>query len=342
MSKECTQCKAIVPDDANFCDKCGSRDFTHFAVEFDPDEEIVNFDSQPVYDNLVNQQGYPLVQPTDSQQPYNVQQQPVYQQQTYVQTPNYVQPQYGPQTPNTASPQPYDSQSKKNSKSLIFGIVGGIIGMALVVIAVFLALGLFGSDEPAKDDIDIDTKTTAESLDGEDGTDITDSNDTQPTNTPSPTVAYSLGTFDGQTYINEFADIKITLPSGYVEASDAEYASLESDVSECGFFFKSTSNLSNCSLAFESLGAYSTISTENYLKLAMSGMEELNGYVTDGVQHTTNIGGYTYTYIEGTFEDMLVINTYVRKVGNYMLLLTVTTFTEEEQGDYLNMVHPAN
>ncbi len=137
MAKECNKCKAVLSDDANFCHKCGSKDFTEFAVQLDESNAVVTSDT-PVNPNPYSgqeQKPYtapiqqPYVQPNQS--PYTV---PVQQP--------YVQPQQNQYTAPVQQPvqqtvEPKQKKEKKKGKKKFLIPIIAVILVAAIAVSVF-------------------------------------------------------------------------------------------------------------------------------------------------------------------------------------------------------------
>lgn len=137
-------------------------------------------------------------------------------------------------------------------------------------------------------------------------------------------VEYTKGTFDGTTYINEWADIKFTLPAGFSDADSSTYMEAENSNTECGMYFIADDTMGLIYICYEKLPTFPVYDEEEYLDSAIKSLENISGitYKIPDTYSTATIGGYAYAKAECEFNNGIgdFANTfYVRKLDNYMI-----------------------
>lgn len=157
--------------------------------------------------------------------------------------------QQGPQAQQTYQTYQTEQQPPKKKKTwlivlivVIILLVLGTIGM--VAEKVFQNLG-YGEPDSLAEDI----------LNGAEEVEIEEEK-----------VEYTTGTFDGTEYENEWANLRITIPEGYTEATEDEYATMETMLLECGIYVYSNES-GILSVMFEPVEIANIEEEEAYLAL---------------------------------------------------------------------------
>lgn len=176
-------------------------------------------------------------------------------------------------------------------------------------------------------------------------------NDSQSSNTKTsedaPKVEYTKGTFDGTTYINEWANIKLTLPEGFSNADSEYYTSSENETTDCGFFMASDTSYGSLIISFEKLPAIPKVDEEEYLDIVMDQLAQTTDIayeVTDNYTMKT-IANQTYLTAACPVKngDIDLVQTYcVRKIDNTMVIIIVTGFYTEENNKMLENIETYN
>lgn len=160
---------------------------------------------------------------------------------------------------------------------------------------------------------------------------------------------YTKGNFDGTVYTNEWADIKLKLPTGFSNADSATYASAEDGNLECGMYFMSDDGMSIFYICYEKMPSFPDYDEEEYLDIALNGVgEQLEkagvsyqlamGYTTE------TIAGYTYTKAESSFNNGygdFVQTICVRKIGNYMVFICAIGISAESNDTLIRSITTA-
>lgn len=167
---------------------------------------------------------------------------------------------------------------------------------------------------------------------------------------------------DETMYTNEFAELSINMPDGWVAASDEEIAAtmnMTSDLLDLpgdafsekvlemqvimDAILQDPTNGSNLVLNFENLAIApggTKIEAEEYLETSKESIEQqMSGQL--GVPYefgdvsTMDIGGNTYSYVDASIEIQglsMSQRICVRKQGNYMVLVNFTAVGEDLDG----------
>lgn len=212
------------------------------------------------------------------------------------------------------------SQPRKNKKGVVVAIV------AVILIFFLVGMGfLLGRNSQNNDSSGSNTKVAEE----------------------VPKVEYTKGTFDGTTYINEWANIKLTLPEGFSNADSEYYTSSENETTDCGFFMASDTSYGSLVISFEKLPAIPKIDEEEYLDIVMDQLAQTTDIayeVTDNYT-TKTIANQAYLTANCPVKngDIDLVQTYcVRKIDNTMVAIIVTGFYTEENNKMLENIKAYN
>ncbi len=313
MNKQCKACGANVPNEARFCQKCGSSDFMMVEPEQTSvlDNNYIQYNTVPPVANPNNQ--YNTVPPVANQ---NNQYQNV-QYQNYQQAPQMQQNWQTPVQP---------IQPKKKKTGLIIGIVAGVLAF-LVVVGVIIGVVASqdnGYNDDYYNDYDYNMDDTYDDYD---------------------TVEYTKGYFDGTTYINEWADISLELPEGFVDTDYDTYSSMENATTECGAYFMAEDTSSVIIICFEELPKFPVYNETSYLDVSMSNLEaEVDVYYYYDDYYTTTIAGYDYTTVTVGFDNgyaEVVESVYVRQIGDYMVFISAVSLDEATNDALVSMISNA-
>lgn len=225
--------------------------------------------------------------------------------------------------------QPYGNQSfqtpppKKKKTGLIIGIVAGVL----------LVLGMIGSfaqnylqSRDYDDDYDENNDYDLEDI-------LEEKEEEKEENVPAP-IPYSKGAFDGSVYVNEWADIKLALPSGFSNGDESLYSSAENDSTDCGAYFVADDTMSLMYICYEKLPTFPIYTEEQYMDAAMKSLKSITSitYNTPDTYSQITIGGYNYTKAVCSFKNDYgdFYNTiYVRKIDNYIAFISVAGISPE-------------
>jgi hypothetical protein len=182
-----------------------------------------------------------------------------------------------------------------------------------------------------------------------------------PVETPAKTSAAAgldRGTWNGKVYTNAFADIKFTLPEGWVAATDEEIASLMGQAADIftdkekwyiesaklttiyDMMVQDPATMNNVSVMFENLSLSPgglKITEADYLEIVTTQLASLETmkYTFDKPYKTT-INGVVYDTVRATEENINITQYYlVHKQDNYMVALIITTAGDTKIDDIL-------
>ncbi len=255
-----------------------------------------------------------------------------------------AQPVYQPPVQQPVQPvyQPPVQPPKKSNVGLIIGIVAGAlvvlggIGFAAQSILQSQDYGDGGTDAGYEDDADIDV-----------GNDDPVPAPKDDDDTPPAKVAYTKGTFDGSVYVNEWANIKLTMPLGYSNASASEYASIEGSNVDCGAYFKSNDTTQLIQINFETLPAFSSYTEESYLDIVMPQLRASTDvtYTTPDSYSSFVVAGAVYTKATCSFVNdygNFYHTIYVRKIDDRMVVIAVMSPSAITNDTLAKSIYPAN
>lgn len=146
---------------------------------------------------------------------------------------------------------------------------------------------------------------------------------------------YTKGAFDGNTYINEWADIKLVVSSNYYEEDGSTYKNSNTD---CGLFLISEDVSQSIVILYEKL-PLKTIDEERYLNILMNNLDstDMDGIIYQTTRDYTNsvVGGYTYNSAEvNLIGERSAVQTYlVRKIDDRMIVIILTGLSSQETYD---------
>ncbi|MCD7774369.1 MAG: NOB1 family endonuclease [Clostridiales bacterium] len=281
MSKQCARCYKITGDNDKFCPYCGSDRFFAGNPDIGSEDQTVmvgngygsqqNHSGQNYGNTGNNQQGY-------GQQGYNQQ--------------NYGQPVYNQQSPNPSYG--FEPKKKKHTGLIIALVVIGVV----VLFFIIAVLALIGSESEDTNGIGTDI-TAAEATEEE----------TTEEESTTAAIAYTKGSFEGNIYKNEWANIKFTAPDGYYEASSDFYSSLQTEGLDYGVWLVS-GNANQIIVGFDNVASF--VSESIYLASEISSMEDsYNDYAEQGITAEANddfkdieIAGETFKYYTTTFTSV--------------------------------------
>lgn len=278
-----------------------------------------------------------------------------------------VQSTYQPYTP-PAAPAP-----KKRNNVLILGIIAIVAVIALTLGALWATGAfddLFGgtstSDKDDKDDGDKDDGDKGESNKGEgegnsegDGSSEGDGNGvgvgatttttttgvvdavvtdsltttTAPSNDGSLSFAYDKGYIDGNTYYNQWADIRYSFDASWENGSAEDYASYTGINTECGLYLKRTNPTyyidEQFVICYEEL-PYSDYTVTDYMQSVTSQIQtqysNLGLSVTVGDIYDNTLIGKEWKEVSLSINDgALYQRFWATKQGDYMIVITISS-----------------
>ncbi len=139
------------------------------------------------------------------------------------------------------------------------------------------------------------------------------------------TVLYTNGSVSDGVYTNEWADIRIELTDGWEQGSNEDYAEMEDDYIDCGFYGRNGVN--TLTVLFVQTGDTTEEDEEDYLKeyaLAIGGA--MSDYrITEPSFKFVGDYSYLYSKITGNVEvSDMIVSAYLRGLDDRVILITVT------------------
>ena len=152
-------------------------------------------------------------------------------------------------------------------------------------------------------------------------------------------VDYSKGELRDNVFYNEWANIKVEIPNGWQNASEAEYKKLESGYksdleAECGLYIKADNNQTQFYILFASLGKYGG-SEKAFLDEFEKG---LKSYATIGDKGTQKIAGQYYSYLEARLYGDVYSRVYFRIKGKRVIMITTQGTDKNYVEKFINCV----
>ncbi|MBR6780775.1 MAG: hypothetical protein IKM24_07155, partial [Clostridia bacterium] len=175
-------------------------------------------------------------------------------------------------------------------------------------------------------------------------TSFTDEADTQEVTEAG--VPYTKGVLADGVYVNEWANIKMTVPADFVNADSETYASSENAVTDCGLYLMSNDTMRLIYFCYEKLPTFSSYDEEKYLDAAMKALkdvEEIEFRQISDTYKTTEIAGETYLTTDVIFDNgygEFLQSVYVRKLGNYMIFICAISQDAEANAAMVNAITP--
>lgn len=315
MNKQCKACGSDVPTEARFCQVCGS---SQFVIEDDEQTGILTDNPyQPVQNQNTNNQIY-------NQQPVNTQ-------------PAYQQP-WQPPVPQ--------NQPKKKKTGLIIAIVAAVLvvlaGIGMVAEKVFQEQGYGYYEDDGDSGYDFN-------IGGNNSSSNNDDNSSSSNDDIAEAIKYTKGSFDGTTYINDWADIKMVMPAGFQNADSETYSASENSTTECGVYLMAEDSMSIIYIVYEKLPTFPVYDEEDYLDAVVNTLKDPPAgitYETTGITYTTkNIAGYAYAKADFKFNNGygdFVQSGYARKQDDYMIFVCAIGTSAEANDALVNIISKAN
>lgn len=160
-------------------------------------------------------------------------------------------------------------------------------------------------------------------------------------------VEYTKGELVDNVYYNEWADLKVSIPEGYYNAAEDEYANATNEITDCLLYLYEPEGTSLI-ISVEDISNYPNVSEDTYLDSGIKNIEnDVNiAFGAENVDITylvnkqrVQIHGYTYVqlsyqiYVKGQGYSRIQ-NAYVRKIDNRILMIMTTVDTEADN-EYL-------
>ena len=168
-----------------------------------------------------------------------------------------------------------------------------------------------------------------------------------------PMVEYTTGEIVDNIYYNEWADLKIVIPDGYVNASEELYNSKESETSDYLLMIQDSLG-SNMIIQTESMDEYSYMSEEDCLDELSSVIEEqfLTTYaeyeptftfLTENQTMQIANNKYYYCSYEASFKMLetrivMLQDLFVRKIDNRLLVIAISSDSRAELEQLLSSI----
>ncbi|MBQ8752100.1 MAG: zinc ribbon domain-containing protein [Clostridia bacterium] len=145
---------------------------------------------------------------------------------------------------------------------------------------------------------------------------------------------YTPGIVENNVYRNEWANIAVELPEGYVNATEEEYLDMEGDSSECGMYYYTTDTGMLCMLLIEEVDFWYASDEAEYLDTLCLQLEweedDTFAITTPDDYQEIEIAGETYLVAHCEITNQygsFVESFYTRMVDDYMLVFMVTNDT---------------
>lgn len=162
-----------------------------------------------------------------------------------------------------------------------------------------------------------------------------------------PAVEYTKGELINNVYYNEWADLKLTIPEGYYNATEDEYANATDEESECLLFFYEPSGV-NMIVSAQDISRYPNISVDTYLTSIIENMKKDVSIVfgSENIEmkylvDKQKVQLHGYTYVQLSYQMAIkgegysrIQNIYARKVDNRIIMF-ITVVDAEEDNQYL-------
>lgn len=163
------------------------------------------------------------------------------------------------------------------------------------------------------------------------------------------TIKYTKGVFDGTTYVNDWADIKMVMPAGFQNADSETYSASENSTTECGVYLMAEDSMSIIYIVYEKLPKFPVYDEEDYLDAVVNTLKDPPAgitYETAGITYTTkNIAGYAYAKADFKFNNGygdFVQSGYARKQDDYMIFVCAIGTSAEANDALVNIISKAN
>ncbi|MBR0467147.1 MAG: zinc ribbon domain-containing protein [Clostridia bacterium] len=151
------------------------------------------------------------------------------------------------------------------------------------------------------------------------------------------TYEYSKGRLDGDTYINEWANIKLEVPEGYIKGNNANYNSFSDGVTtECGLYLLSPQREMYAIVFIDA--SSQNYANENTLLMQLSVV--LTKQNNENIKYTApekfediTIAGENYTVAHfqiSSYGVDMIQSYYVRKIGDRFCNIIIINTTKEE------------
>ncbi len=172
-------------------------------------------------------------------------------------------------------------------------------------------------------------------------TDKPTSTTTTTTTTTKTNYAYTCGTFDGKTYTNRWANMKLTLPSGYY--ANTTPVQQDSDYGEGGSYMN-VDGTDGIMFSF----IKSDLSSSEILSFYLSEFRNTDGFTDATVLNSgknVTIGGYNYKAAEFKIPDSggtVYANLYVRQYNGYAIIIVTLSANYPSSSTLINSIKPIN
>lgn len=161
-------------------------------------------------------------------------------------------------------------------------------------------------------------------------------------------IEYTKGSFDGTTYVNEWANLKLVAPEGYYEAMDDFYNGAETNTNlDYGLYLMDQNN-HFCIIAYEKLTSAS-ITEKMYLEATVnriiSSYEEAGVSASSDRQYGQFASGlpFTYGHVEFAGNGITVVESmYVQRYGDIMCCIGIVGADRASNDQLMSMFEEFN
>lgn len=164
-------------------------------------------------------------------------------------------------------------------------------------------------------------------------------------------VEYTKGELINNVYYNEWADLKLTIPEGYYNATENEYTNTSDEETDCLLFFYEPSGV-NMIVSTQDISSYPNISVDTYLTSIIENMKKdvSIAFGSENIEmkylvDKQKVQLHGYTYVQLSYQMAIkgegysrIQNIYARKVDNRIILFLTVVDTEEDNKYLLSCI----
>lgn len=161
-------------------------------------------------------------------------------------------------------------------------------------------------------------------------------------------IEYTKGTFDGSVYRNEWANMELTVPEGYIEGNQVNYDSFSDNTTECGLYLLSPQR-EMYAIAFVDVSSQSYVNENTFLaqlsiSLMNANIENVEYTIPDSFEDIT-VAGENYIaahYTANSYGVEFVQSYYVKKIEDRLCNIIIINSTKEENNALVGNITSIN